>query len=237
MRAVRLWDPNAVVIGRAAAALSFGASGPIETVDVMRAHWTRLPRGYHCHKGRVPVSECVDHEGATRSSSVWTAVWLAAHDDGQAIEDALRSRMVKPAQLATACERMAGTRGQRLRRFVVACSQNNPWSAAERVAHRALMKAGITNWFGNWRVCIGDADWPIDIAMPKLLLAIEIDGFEFHSDRKTFEWDREKADRLVEEGWTVLRVTWRMLQDTGAFIARVRRAMAVAGAHLAGRRR
>ena len=217
--------------------VSFGASGTVETIDVMRAHWTRMPRGYHCHKGCVPVGERVDHEGATRSSSVWTAVWLAARDDGEAIETALRSGMVKPAQLAAACGRMAGTRGQRLRRFVVACSQNNPWSAAERVAHRALMNAGITGWFGNWRVCIGDADWPIDMAMPKIRLAIEIDGFEFHSDRRTFEWDREKADRLVEEGWTVIRVTWNMLQNTEAFVARVRKAMAVAGARVAGRRR
>lgn len=238
VRAVRLWDPNAVVVGRAAASIAFGASRTVATIDVMRAHWTRMPPGYQCHKGSVPVDERAHHQGVTRSKAAWTAVWLAAHDDGEAIEDALRSRKVTADALLRACTRMARTPGQRLRRFVVACSRHNPWSAAERVAQRALLSAGITGWFGNWRVCIGDSSWPIDIAMPKIRLAIEIDGFEFHSDRRTFEWDREKADRLVEEGWTVIRVTWAMLQDPEAFVARVRKVMAVATARMArGRRR
>jgi len=210
-----LWDPNAVIVGRAAAALSFGVTGSVPTIDVMMAHWTRLPRGYRCHKGRVPVRERVDYQGATRSSAAWTAVWMAARDDGEAIETALRARIVTPKDLTRVCALMARKPGQRLRRFVVAASQHSPWSAAERLAHRILLDAGISDFQGNCQVTIGDASWPIDIAMTKLRLAMEIDGFEYHQDRKTFEWDHEKADRLVEEGWTVVRITWSMLQDQG----------------------
>lgn len=231
-RAVRLWDPNAVIVGRAAAALSFGVTGSVPTIDVMMAHWTRLPRGYRCHKGRVPVRERVDYQGATRSSAAWTAVWMAARDDGEAIETALRARIVTPKDLTRVCALMARKPGQRLRRFVVAASQHNPWSAAERLAHRILLDAGISDFQGNCQVTIGDASWPIDIAMTKLRLAMEIDGFEYHQDRKTFEWDHEKADRLVEEGWTVVRITWSMLQDKARFLTRVRKVMAVAESRL-----
>lgn len=227
-RAVNMWDPDAVVIGRAAAAVAFGTTGRIDTIDVVRRHWTRLPRGYRCHKGRIPLSERIRDQGVTRSSAGWTAVWLAAHDDGETIETALRTRRTTPVELTRVCTRMARTPGQSLRRFVVECSQHNPWSAAERLAHRALVSAGISGWRGNWPITIGGATWPIDIAFPHLRLAIEIDGFAFHSDRETFEWDHEKADRLVEEGWTVIRITWSMLQDTAAFLARVRRVIEVA---------
>ncbi|HSN43437.1 MAG TPA: hypothetical protein VLR88_05205, partial [Propionibacteriaceae bacterium] len=236
-RAVNLWDPNAIVVGRAAAALALGATQVIATIDVIRGHWSRLPRGYCCHKGRVPVTERLRSRGVTRSSPGWTAVWLAAHDDGETIEKVLRAGRIAPGGLADLCARMARTPGQRLRRFIVACSQHNPWSAAERLGQRALLNADITGWLGNWAITLGGDTWtitlggdtwPIDIAFPEIRLAIEIDGFEFHSDRRTFEWDREKADRLVEEGWTVLRITWTMLQDPAAFVARVRRGIDVA---------
>ena len=227
-RAVNLWDPNAIVVGRAAAALALGATQVIDTIDVIRGHWARLPRGYRCHKGRVPVTERLRSRGVTRSSPGWTAVWLAAHDDGETIETVLRASRVTPGRLTEICARMARTPGQRLRRFIVACSQHNPWSAAERLGQRALLNAGITDWLGNWAITLGGDTWPIDMAFPEIRLAIEIDGFEFHSDRRTFEWDREKADRLVEEGWTVLRITWAMLQDPAAFVSRVRRGIEVA---------
>lgn len=227
-RAVRLWDPDAIVVGEAAAALSQASAPDVTTIDIVRRHWARLPRGYRCHKGRVPYEERVSDRGVTRSSTGWTAVRLAAHDDGQAIETALRTRRTTPGDLADLCARMAHTPGQRLRRFVVGCSQNNPWSAAERIAQRTLLSAGISGWFGNWSITLGGDTWPIDIAFPRLRLAIEIDGYEFHRDRRTFEWDHEKADRLVEDDWTVIRITWAMLQDPAAFLSRIRRAMDVA---------
>ncbi|HSN42819.1 MAG TPA: type IV toxin-antitoxin system AbiEi family antitoxin domain-containing protein [Propionibacteriaceae bacterium] len=231
-RAVTLWDPNAIITGDAAAALAFGSTRTVATIDVTRSHWAQLPTGYRCHKGRVPPSERVEGNGTTRTSAAWTAVWMAGHDDGETIELALRTRRVTPRGLIGICVRMARTPGQRLRRFVVACSQSNPWSAAERLAHRALLDAGITGWFGNWPISLGGTTWPIDIAFPKLRLVFEIDGFEFHNDRRTFEWDHEKANRLTENNWTVFRITWQMLQDKPAFLARIRAGMAVARARL-----
>ncbi|HWT92027.1 MAG TPA: DUF559 domain-containing protein, partial [Solirubrobacteraceae bacterium] len=42
-------------------------------------------------------------------------------------------------------------------------------------------------------------------------VAVEVDGYEFHGDRRSFEEDRERGVRLTAAGYTVVRITWRQL--------------------------
>jgi hypothetical protein len=42
---------------------------------------------------------------------------------------------------------------------------------------------------------------------------VETDGHRFHSTRHAFEADRRRDQRLTLDGWKVIRVTWRQLQD------------------------
>ncbi len=49
----------------------------------------------------------------------------------------------------------------------------------------------------------------VDAAYPSLKLAIEVDGFEFHSTPEAFQRDRTRQNDLVALGWTVLRFTWK----------------------------
>lgn len=66
----------------------------------------------------------------------------------------------------------------------------------------------------------------IDFAYPAQRLALEADGFEFHSDRAAFEKDRVRSARLAALGWRVLPVTWRQLDEQPAkVLARIRRAL------------
>jgi len=44
-------------------------------------------------------------------------------------------------------------------------------------------------------------------------LVVEIDGYEFHSSRESFEADHRKGSALVAAGYTVMRITWRQLVD------------------------
>ncbi len=48
----------------------------------------------------------------------------------------------------------------------------------------------------------------IDAAFPTARVAIEVDGFRWHSDAEAFQRDRTRQNRLVALGWTVLRFTW-----------------------------
>lgn len=48
----------------------------------------------------------------------------------------------------------------------------------------------------------------VDFARPDLRLAIEVDGYEWHSSLEAFGHDRARQNELVAAGWTVLRFTW-----------------------------
>jgi very-short-patch-repair endonuclease len=48
----------------------------------------------------------------------------------------------------------------------------------------------------------------VDFAWPELRIALECDGFEFHSDRATFRRDRRRWTALTRAGWRVIVVTW-----------------------------
>lgn len=46
----------------------------------------------------------------------------------------------------------------------------------------------------------------LDFANERLKVAVEIDGYEFHSDRNAFRKDRSRDRDLTGAGWTVLRI-------------------------------
>lgn len=45
----------------------------------------------------------------------------------------------------------------------------------------------------------------IDLAIPRWKIAFEFDWYTYHSDRASFNRDRERDRNLTEKGWTVLR--------------------------------
>jgi hypothetical protein len=81
-------------------------------------------------------------------------------------------------------------------------------SVAEAELFRVLAAAGIERpvagleIYGGGRF-IGRADF----AWEAQRLVLEMDGYAYHSSRAAFVADRERGNRLVAAGWTLLRVT------------------------------
>ena len=125
-----------------------------------------------------------------------------------------------------------GQTGNRLRRDLLLDSRDEPWSSPERQLHRMLRAAGIIDWGGNQAVILPDGSTVhVDVLFRKQRLAIEIDGRKFHSASAVFESDRRRQNSLVLGGWTVLRLTWLMIQENPQrVIAMIREAIAVASA-------
>ena len=58
-------------------------------------------------------------------------------------------------------------------------------------------------------------------------LVVEIDGYAFHSSRRSFERDRRKDQHLQTHGYRVIRITWRQLtEEPEAVVATITRALA-----------
>jgi very-short-patch-repair endonuclease len=57
-------------------------------------------------------------------------------------------------------------------------------------------------------------------------VAVEVDGWAWHTDPERFRRDRQRQNALVLAGWTVLRFTWHDLTHRPTeMIAEVRAAL------------
>lgn len=156
------------------------------------------------------------------------AVDAAARDDGKTAELFLRGGMIRPDELVEALGEFAGSRHQRIRREVVRSFADNPWSGGERELQQLLRGAGITGWVANVELRLASCICYPDVLFPDARLILEFDGYEIHGTRQAFESDRIRQNRLVLAGYTVLRVTWRRLQDEpDAVLAEIRAALAL----------
>jgi len=86
-------------------------------------------------------------------------------------------------------------------------------SEAEQRMGRLLRRSGTGPWIANYphKDALGELVAEIDFALTSLRIAIEVDGRAFHSDRHSFERDRRRQNRLVLDGWLVLRFTWEQI--------------------------
>ncbi len=101
-------------------------------------------------------------------------------------------------------------------------AESGAHSQAERILLRLFQDAGITGWRANFRL----GGYQLDVAFPDVKVAIEVDGWAFHSSPDKFEGDRARQNQIVLLGWTVLRFTWLDLTTTPErVIAEVQRAI------------
>jgi REase_MTES_1575 len=103
---------------------------------------------------------------------------------------------------------------------------------SERIVHGLLRRAGITDWVANYDVWHeGRLLGVIDIALVELRIAIEVDGWAFHSASDRFQRDRTKDNALSVVGWKVVRFTWAdITQRPGHVVNTVRRMIAAVAA-------
>lgn len=232
LRALAARVPDAVIVGSAAARLT---AWPRESVTLIEAATSgrRVSKpGYRFTRRSVPP-ELVQHGGGLAFlAAPLVAVDAAGADRGDRIDDLLRMRhRLEDIQAALAA--CPGRVGNPVRRRVVRRSRTRPWSQAERTLHELLERHRIGGWTANSEVIARGARYWLDVAFDTQPLALEVDGYEFHSSRQAFENDRHRHNDLAADGWTVLHLTWAMLADGAAVADTIRATLA----SLPGRRR
>lgn len=103
--------------------------------------------------------------------------------------------------------------GARARRVLAGLDHDSSMieSDLESLLLTLIVAAGLPAPVPQHRVTVGSSDYRLDFAYPNQRIAIEGDGFAFHSDRQRFETDRQRQNDLVLDGWLVLRFTWRQI--------------------------
>lgn len=116
----------------------------------------------------------------------------------------------------------AGCRGTASARAVLAAAADGAASEAERRVGAALRTAGLTGFDRN----AGIGRWVVDLAFRAQRVAVEVDGWAWHTDPARFQRDRERQNDLVLAGWTVIRFTWSDAVDhPDRVVDQVRRAL------------
>jgi hypothetical protein len=106
-----------------------------------------------------------------------SALDMSDLDHTEALDVALRKRVVTVDSLRTALAATAYRRGNAGRWAVALDSRSGGWSFPERVAHRLLRANGITGWTANYPFRVDGRDlYFIDIAFERRKLAIEATG-------------------------------------------------------------
>ncbi|WP_197429799.1 endonuclease domain-containing protein [Auraticoccus cholistanensis] len=224
MRAARRWAPDGVLRGAAAARVTYWPTAPVG--DVAFSVRTRQVRrdGYRLDRRHVPPDLVAEDARWRVTVPALTVLDLCEELGGEAVDTALRLRATTVGQLHDALAAVPRRPGNRLRARLLLDSRSEPWSAAERLAHRLLHEAGIGGWRANHRIVVAGQDYYADVAFPARRLLLEADGRAFHGPER-FEEDRARHNELTLAGWTVLHVTWTMLQQPGLLVTLVEQAL------------
>ena len=223
--AVSRWDPNAVIRGQAAAALSYWPEVAVGTIEAASPTRHAAQPGFAFERRSIPT-ELVQRRGPLAfTRPPLTAIELSTLDYTDPIDTALRRKVATLESLQDALRQTPKRRGNTTRWQVLLDSRADPWSRAERLAHRVYRGAGITGWVGNLKVQVPDwATYYLDIAFRRQRLAVEIDGRGTHDNDDAFETDRERHNALVLAGWTILHFTWQMVTEDPDYVVWATRA-------------
>lgn len=134
---------------------------------------------------------------------------------GRLVDEGLRRRVLSLAGLHAVARRHPGIAPGRSPRRVAAVlaprtAGFHPGdSELETRVARVLVEAGLPEPTRQHRIRANGRTYFVDLAYPEQMVAIEIDGFEYHRSRNDFDRDRSRQNDLVGDGWTVLRFTSR----------------------------
>jgi very-short-patch-repair endonuclease len=139
-----------------------------------------------------------------------TAIEAATRQRGGAqILDTTLQRHTELPELWKAHVRNKGRHGSPAARRLLRAADDGARSAAERLLVKLLGGAGITGWEANYPV----GGYKVDVGFPVQKIALEVDGFAFHSSATDFQVDRERQNKIALLGWQVLRFTWLDLNE------------------------
>lgn len=207
---LRAGEPVAICLGTAAAAYGFDTEDTrdIHALNPAR-HQLRNSDGLIVHRRYgAPLSRA---DGRPATHAAWTAVEVARSLRRPralaTLDAALRSRTCDRRQLFAAATAQAGRRGIVAVRELIPLADALAESPMESEARLAMLDGGLPAPVLQHEIVDLDLrTWRVDFAWLDVKVAVEYDGFDWHSDREQFIKDRQKRAALYEVGWRMLSV-------------------------------
>ncbi|WP_196073372.1 endonuclease domain-containing protein [Nakamurella alba] len=216
IRATALWAGSPSAISGWAAAWWWGCTDlepPMITLIIPRNRHLRAQDGIAVVRRDYPIKDVVRVKGIAVVPKTIAALDGAVEMGEQGVEmfDRALLRGLPLDLVAAAHDEWGRRRGSPAATRLLATAADGAHAESERICHRLLRAAGITGWQINPEVRLANATYLPDLAFLRQRVAIEIDGWAFHSDPERFEKDRWRQNAFMVAGWTVLRYTWYQL--------------------------
>lgn len=209
---IRAGTPVPVCLGTAARAYGF------DTEDVVDLHvlnpepgQLRCADGLMVHRRDGAPLSVVDGRPAT--APAWTAVEVArALRRPRALatlDAALRSATCDRRELNLAAVAQAGRRGIVAVRGLIPLADAAAESPMESEARLMMIDGGLPlPELQREIVDHSGRRWRVDFAWPDAMVAVEYDGFDFHSNPDALRRDRQKQAGLRERGWHLMSIVF-----------------------------
>ena len=240
-RGVYLVGPLEVEHSRAMAAVLAAPDAALSHYPAAVVHRVRPPRegpmhvttprdarsrpGLTIHRAHLHPSDVTRRSGIPITSPARTILDLAAdsiNDAERALNEARILRLVTDASLDAQFTRYPRHRGTAALRKA-AQTPGFTRSEGERRMFELIRRAGLPAPETNAHV----EGYEVDLLWRAQKLIVEVDGYAFHSMRRSFEQDRRRDARLIAHGYRVVRVTWRQLtEEPEALVATLATALA-----------
>ncbi|CAN5532321.1 type IV toxin-antitoxin system AbiEi family antitoxin domain-containing protein [soil metagenome] len=207
---LRAGEPVAMCLGSAAAAYGFDTED-VTDVHVLNpeGHLLRDSGGLVVH--RREGAPLLSVEGRLSTAPPWTAVEVARSLRRPralaTLDAALRSGTCTRPQLTLAAMQQRGRRGIVHVRELIPLARPEAESPMESEARLAMYDGGLPDPVLQYEVRDRDRRWwRVDFAWPEQMLAVEYDGYDWHSGPEDFRRDRQKRAALIELGWSVMSI-------------------------------
>jgi very-short-patch-repair endonuclease len=136
------------------------------------------------------------------------------HHGVRLIDRCKQLKTVTEAELELTFRRNRGTWGTTAMRALLERTGDRAHSNLERHGAKLLREAGITGFTVNLTIRLATGrTMELDIAFKQRKIAIEIDGFRYHSSAESHAIDLERQNALIQDGWLVLRYGPDVLYD------------------------
>lgn len=221
--AVSQWQPDAILLGAAAARLTWWPELRVDTIVAACKNSRQVAPWLEVHRRSIEPELFLEEDGIRMAGVELSILEMSITDHGVAMAEGLRRGVTTLAALRAVNKSLPkNARGTVARNRVLAVCQEEPWSALEIDAHRLLREANITGWKANHKVIVDGKTYFIDAAFVAEKIAIEFDGEEFHGPGRR-ESDLQRQNDLVRAGWTIFRFTDATVGDMVETIAPVLR--------------
>ena len=200
------------------------AEGPVDvTIPGRKA---RHRDGIRIHTATLHPQDITRRHHIPVTSAARTLLDLAAtttpNELDRALNEARLQHRVSSHSLNEQFSRYPHHRGTAALREAIPQEPKLTRSEAERLMLDLIRKARLPTPEANVRI----GGYEVDLVWREARLIAEIDGYAFHSSRRSFERDRRKDRDLQALGYTVLRFTWRELTaEPEAVVAAITRAL------------